>query len=121
MEETSSKISPEELMYKTSNDIDFIEQKRSDEFKKAVEIWRNNNNSRPNTSHINMNNKMTNEIGININNPVKQKVMSYCWNCYKKFVKEEGVSKEYLNNFQLNEKVYFCYHGSYIQCQSFDG
>ena len=104
MKETSSKISPEELMYKTSNDIDFIEQKRSDEFKKAVEIWRNNNNSRPNTSRINMNNKMTNEIGININNPVKQKVMSYCWNCYKKFVKEEGISKEYLNNFQLNEK-----------------
>ena len=27
MKETSSKISPEELMYKTSNDIDFIEQK----------------------------------------------------------------------------------------------
>ena len=105
IKETSSKISPEELMYKTSNDIDFIEQKRSDEFKKAVEVWRNNNkNSRPNTSRLNMNNKITNEIGININNPVKQKVMSYCWNCYKKFVKEEGVSKEYLNNFHLNEK-----------------
>ena len=30
--------------------------------------------------------------------------MSYCWNCYKKFIKEEGVSKEYTNNFHLNEK-----------------
>ena len=105
IKETSSKISPEELMYKTSNDIDFIEQKRSDEFKKAVENWRNNNtNSRPNTSRLSMSNKLTSEIGININNPVKEKVMSYCWNCYKKFIKDEGVSKEYLNNFHLNEK-----------------
>jgi hypothetical protein len=105
IKDTSSKISPEELMYKTSHDIDFIEQKRSDDFKKAVENWRNNNkNSRPNTSRLTMSNKLTSEIGININNPVKEKVMSYCWNCYKKFVKEEGVSKEYLNNFKLNEK-----------------
>ena len=51
-----------------------------------------------------MNNKITSEIGININNPHKEKVMSYCWNCYKKFIKEEGVSKEYFNNFKLNEK-----------------
>ena len=105
IKDTSSKISPEELMYKTSHDIDFIEQKRSDDFKKAVENWRNNNKtSRPNTSRLTMSNKLTSEIGININNPVKEKVMSYCWNCYKKFVKEEGVSKEYLNNFKLNEK-----------------
>ena len=104
IKDTSSKISPEELMYKTSHDIDFIEQKRSEEFKKAVENWRNNNSSRPNTSHLSMNNKITSEIGININNPHKEKVMSYCWNCYKKFIKEEGVSKEYFNNFKLNEK-----------------
>ena len=30
--------------------------------------------------------------------------MSYCWNCYKRFVKEEGISKEYTNNFKLKEK-----------------
>ena len=105
IKDTSSKISPEELMYKTSHDIDYIEQKRSEEFKKAVENWRNNNiNSRPNTSSLPVKNKMTEEIGININQPFKQKIMSYCWNCYKKFVKEEGVSKEYFNDFQLNEK-----------------
>ena len=105
IKDTSAKISPEELMYRTSNDIEFLEQKRSEEFKKAVENWRNNNiNSRPNTSHLSMNNKITSEIGININQPLKQKIMSYCWNCYKKFVKEEGVSKEYTNNFHLNEK-----------------
>ena len=105
IDDTSSKIFPEELMYKTSHDIDYIELKRSEEFKKAVENFRNNNiNERPNTSHLSVNNKMTEEIGININQPVKQKIMSYCWNCYKKFVKEEGVSKEYFNNFQLNEK-----------------
>ena len=92
-------------MYRTSNDIEFIEQKRTEEFKKAVENWRNNNiNSRPNTSHLSVNNKITSEIGININQPLKQKIMSYCWNCYKKFIKEEGVSKEYTNNFHLNEK-----------------
>ena len=102
--DTSSKISPEDLMYKTSQDLDFIEQKRSEEFKRAVENFRNNNaNSRPNTSHIS-NNKITSEIGININQPLKQKIMSYCWNCYKKFVKEEGISKEYTNNFKLKEK-----------------
>ena len=105
IKDTSSKISPEDLMYRTSNDIEFIEQKRTEEFKKAVENWRNNNiNSRPNTSHLSVNNKITPEIGININQPMKQKIMSYCWNCYKKFVKEEGVSKEYTNNFHLNEK-----------------
>ena len=105
IKDTSAKISPEELMYRTSNDIEFLEQKRSEEFKKAVENWRNNNiNSRPNTSHLSVNNKITSEIGININQPLKQKIMSYCWNCYKKFVKEEGVSKEYTNNFHLNEK-----------------
>jgi hypothetical protein len=105
IKDTSAKISPEELMYRTSNDIEFLEQKRSEEFKKAVENWRNNNiSSRPNTSHLSMNNKITSEIGININQPLKQKIMSYCWNCYKKFVKEEGVSKEYTNNFHLNEK-----------------
>ena len=105
IKDTSAKISPEELMYRTSNDIEFLEQKRSEEFKKAVENWRNNNiSSRPNTSHLSMNNKITSEIGININQPMKQKIMSYCWNCYKKFVKEEGVSKEYTNNFHLNEK-----------------
>ena len=105
IKDTSAKISPEELMYRTSNDIEFLEQKRSEEFKKAVENWRNNNiSSRPNTSHLSMNNKITSEIGININQPMKQKIMSYCWNCYKKFVKEEGVSKEYSNNFHLNEK-----------------
>ena len=42
IKDTSSKISPEELMFKTSHDIDFIEQKRSEEFKKAVEDWRKN-------------------------------------------------------------------------------
>ena len=105
IKDTSSKISPEELMYKTSHDIDFIEQKRSEEFKKAVENWRNNNTiSRPNTSHLSINNKITSEIGININKPFKEKPISYCWNCYKKFIKEEGVSKEYFNNFNLNEK-----------------
>ena len=105
IKDTSSKISPEDLMYRTSNDIDFIEQKRTEEFKKAVEEWRNNNKtSRPNTSHLSVKNKMTSEIGININQPLNQKIMSYCWNCYKKFVKEEGVSKEYTNNFKLNEK-----------------
>ena len=105
IKDTSSKISPEELMFKTSHDIDFIEQKRSEEFKKAVEDWRKNKiTSRPNTSHLSVNNKITSEIGININQPLKQTVMSYCWNCYKKFVKEEGVSKEYTNNFKLNEK-----------------
>ena len=105
IKDTSSKISPEDLMYRTSNDIEFIEQKRTEEFKKAVEKWRNNNiNSRPNTSHLSVNNKITSEIGININQPLKQKIMSYCWNCYKKFIKEEGVSKEYTNNFHLNEK-----------------
>ena len=104
IKDTSSKISPEDLMYKTSQDIDFIEQKRSEEFKKAVESFRNNNiNSRPNTSNV-TNDKITSDIGININQPIKQKVMSYCWNCYKKFVKDEGVSKEYRNNFKLNEK-----------------
>jgi hypothetical protein len=103
--DTSSKITPEELMYKTSHDIDFIEQKRSEEFKKAVENWRNNNtNSRPNTTHLSINNKITSEIGININKPFEEKPISYCWNCYKKFIKEEGVSKEYFNNFNLNEK-----------------
>ena len=103
--DTSAKITPEELMYKTSHDIDFIEQKRSEEFKKAVENWRNNNtNSRPNTTHLSINNKITSEIGININKPFEEKPISYCWNCYKKFIKEEGVSKEYLNNFNLNEK-----------------
>ena len=92
-------------MYKTSHDIDLIEQKRSEEFKKVVEEWRNNNKtSRPNTSHLSVKNKMTSEIGININQPLNQKIMSYCWNCYTKFVKEEGVSKEYTNNFKLNEK-----------------
>ena len=104
IKDTSSKISPEDLMYKTSQDIDFIEQKRSEEFKKAVESFRNNNiNSRPNTSNV-TNDKITSDIGININQPIKQKVMSYCWNCYKKFVKDKGISKEYRNNFKLNEK-----------------
>ena len=104
IKDTSAKISPEELMYKTNNDIDFIEKQRTEDFKKAVENWRNNTNSRPNTSHISNPTKYTSEIGLNINQPFEKKIMSYCWNCYKKFIKDEGVSKEYFNNFELNAK-----------------
>ena len=84
--------------------IDFIEKQRTEDFKKAVENWRNNTNSRPNTSHISNPTKYTSEIGLNINQPFEKKIMSYCWNCYKKFIKDEGVSKEYFNNFELNAK-----------------
>ena len=106
IKETSSKITKEDLMYKTATDIDELEKQRSEEFKKEVEKWRNNNYSRPNTSYTPSNNKITSEMGTNINRPVPEKVKNnlYCWNCYKKFTKGEGVSKEYNNNFDLNSK-----------------
>ena len=106
IKDTSSKITKEDLMYKTVMDIEELEKQRSEEFKKEVEKWRNNNNSRPNTSHTSMNNKMTSEMGTNINRPIKEKTKNnlFCWNCYKKFNKREGISKEYNNNYELNSK-----------------
>ena len=106
IKETSSKITKEDLMYKTATDIDELEKQRSEEFKKEVEKWRNNNYSRPNTSYTPTNNKITSEMGTNINRPAPEKAKNnlYCWNCYKKFNKDEGVSKEYNNNFDLNSK-----------------
>ena len=94
IKDTSSKITKEDLMYKTSRDIDELEKQRSEEFKKAVENWRSNNTSRPNTSYIPKNNKLSSEIATKY---------LYCWNCYKKFL-NDGVSKEYKNNYELNTK-----------------
>jgi hypothetical protein len=108
LKDTSPFITQEDLMYRTINDIDELEKQRSEEFKKEVEKWRNNNSSRPNTSHNPTNNKLTSEVGINININAqgKNKNMNnlYCWNCYKKFLKGEGISKEYNNNYDLNSK-----------------
>ena len=106
IKDTSSKINEEELMYKTSAYIDELEKQRSEEFKKAVEKWRSNNPSRPNTSYIPNNNKITSEMGININIPTRSNAKNnlYCWNCYKKFLKGEGFEKEYNNNYNLNSK-----------------
>ncbi len=106
IKDTSSKITQEDLMFKTSAFIDELEKQRTEEFKKAVEKWRSNKPSRPNTSYEINNIKMTAEMGININRPLQNsnKNKLYCWNCYKKFTKGEGVSKEYSNNYELNEK-----------------
>ena len=101
IKETSSKINKEDLMYKTYTDIDELEKKRTEEFQKAVEEWRKNKSSRPNTAY-----KMTSEMGTHINAqlPERTKKLLYCWNCYKQFFEGEGVSKEYTNNFELNTK-----------------
>ena len=106
IKDTAAFITQEDLMYKTINDIDELEKQRSEEFKKEIEKWRNNNISRPNTLYNPTNNKLTSEIGININIPSKQNNRNnlYCWNCYKKFLKGEGISKEYNYNYDLNEK-----------------
>jgi hypothetical protein len=106
IKETSSKINKEDLMYKTYTDIDELEKKRTEEFKKAVEEWRKGKSSRPNTAYSSQNNKMTSEMGTHINAqvPERTKKLLYCWNCYKQFFEGEGVSKEYTNNFELNTK-----------------
>ncbi len=106
IKETSSKINKEDLMYKTHTDIDELEKKRTEEFKKAVEEWRKGKSSRPNTAYSSQNNKMTSEMGTHINAqvPERTKKLLYCWNCYKQFFEGEGVSKEYTNNFELNTK-----------------
>lgn len=101
IKDTSSKINKEDLMYKTHTDIDELEKKRTEEFKKAVEEWRQGKSSRPSTAY-----KMTSEMGTHINAqvPERTKKLLYCWNCYKQFFEGEGVSKEYTNNFELNTK-----------------
>ena len=101
IKDTSAKINKEDLMYKTHTDIDELEKKRTEEFKKAVEEWRQGKSSRPNTAY-----KMTSEMGTHINAqvPERTKKLLYCWNCYKQFFEGEGVSKEYTNNFELNTK-----------------
>ena len=105
IKDTSSKIEKEELMYKTSYDIDELEKQRSEEFKKAVEQWRNNKSSRPNTSYIPQDNKITSDVGMTIKTAyIPRKNNLYCWNCYKKFLKEDGITKEYSNNYELNSK-----------------
>ena len=106
IKDTSPFITQEDLMYKTVNDIDELEKQRSEDFKKEVEKWRNNNSSRPNTSSNHPNNKLLSEAGININISTQRKNKNdlYCWNCYKKFSKGEGISKEYNNNYDLNSK-----------------
>ena len=106
IKETSSKINKEDLMYKTYTDIDELEKKRTEEFKKAVEEWRKGKSSRPNTAYSSQNNKMTSEMGTHINAqvPERTKKILYCWNCYKQFFEGEGVKKEYTNNFELNTK-----------------
>ena len=102
---TSSKITQEDLMYKTSYDIDELEKQRAEEFKKAVEEWRNLK-SRPSTSYIPKNNILTSEMGTSIKNPVpeRRKKICFCWNCYKQFLEGEGITKKYNNNFELNSK-----------------
>ena len=101
IKDTSAKINKEDLMYKTHTDIDELEKKRTEEFKKAVEEWRQGKSSRPSTAY-----KMTSEMGTHINAqvPERTKKLLYCWNCYKQFFEGEGVSKEYTNNFELNTK-----------------
>ena len=108
LKDTSPFITQEDLIYRTINDLDELEKQRSEEFKKEVEKWRNNNSSRPNTSHNPTNKKLTSEKGINLNiiaqGENKNMNNLYCWNCYKKFLKGEGISKEYNNNYDLNSK-----------------
>ena len=99
LKDTSSKITKEDLI--SNLNIDELEKQREEEFKKAVENWRNSKSSRlNNTSYIPKNNLIYTEMGTSIKNPVpeRKKKIFYCWNCYKQFSEGEGVSKEYNNN-----------------------
>ena len=83
IKETSSKLSKEELAYITNHELEKLEKKREEEFSKIVEDWRN---FRPKSSKKNEEDKL------------------YCWNCYTKFDKKEGLTKEFTNDYNLNSK-----------------
>ena len=103
IKDTSSTIKKEEFLIDENLNLEELEKQRSDDFKKAVEEWRNNN--RPISAKINNNNA---ELGSNTLKEDNETAV--CWNCLLKFYKNKGFKKE-INVTDKTEKYkikYFC-------------
>ena len=105
LNDTSPLIKKEELFY---TNIDELEKQRTEDFKKAVEDWRNNNNTNTNNNNNKdqMSNKESNapvnESSILVNSPNE---MICCWNCFKPIKKENSIQKDYDN--KLDKSILF--------------
>ena len=99
--DTSPIIKKEEL-FSTNIDIKELEQQRTEDFKKAVDEWRNNNTNNNLSSIDNLN-----KINKDTNAPVNDSSLLVnstddiicCWNCFKPIKKENSIQKDYDNKF----------------------
>ena len=103
IKDTSSVIKKEEFLIDNNLNLEELEKQRSDDFKKAVEEWRNNSKQ---ISYKNKNNNA--ELGSNTLKEDNETAV--CWNCLLKFYKNKGFKKE-INVTDKTEKYkikYFC-------------
>ena len=107
LNDTSPMIKKEELFY---TDINELEKQRTEEFKKAVEEWRNNTNN--NTSTVS-NGETIDKTNKESNVPVKDSSLLVnspndficCWNCFKPMKKEKSIEKDY--DKRLDKSILF--------------
>ena len=111
LNDMSPMITKEELFY-TNIDIEELERQRTEEFKKAVEEWRNNSMSLPSNEPINKinqeSNAPVNNSSLLVNSPDE---IICCWNCFKPLKKENSIQKDYENKLDksiLFKEKHFC-------------
>ena len=109
--ETSPIIAKEELFH-TNIDIEELEKQRTEEFKKAVEEWRNNTNNKESKYSANNNklNDSSNKVNIESNDQISStssllinspNEIICCYNCFKPIKKESSIIKEYQNKSDI--------------------
>ena len=105
--DTSPFIKKEEFL-NTNIDINELEKQRTEDFKKAVDEWRNNNMNNDNTDNIlhssfDNSNKINKESNAPVNNSSilvnSPNEIICCWNCFKPIKKENSIQKDYDNKF----------------------
>ena len=97
--------------YIDNNDIDIeeIERQNAEDFRKAVNEWRNNSNQTANNSDtsnkINQeSNAPVNDFSLLVNSPDE---IICCWNCFKHIKKEKSLQKDYKNQNQFDNSILF--------------
>ena len=107
----------DDKLYNGNIDIEELERQNAEDFKKAVDEWRNNDTNKKNdikdnnilqnkvdkNSKINQeSNAPVNDLSLLVNSPEE---IICCWNCFKPIKKEKSFRKDYKN--QLDNSILF--------------
>jgi hypothetical protein len=103
LNDTSPLIKKEELFCTNIENLENLEKQRTEDFKKAVEEWRNNTKTINKDQVSNKeSNTPVNDSSLLVNSPNE---ITCCWNCFKPLRKENSIQKDYDN--KLDKSILF--------------